>query len=390
MDYTLTEEQQMVREMVRDFADEFLAPRAHRIDMERPVPTEHVEKLSELGLLAPIIPEEYDGPGMDYLSYAIISEEVGRVDASIATTIGAHCSLCSSPILNFGTEEQKREWLPQLASGKAVGCFGLTEPMAGSDAAGIRTTAVPDGQGNYIINGNKQWITNGSFAKVCVLLASTNPKKGLMGITPFIVPANTPGFELGGIEDTMGIRGSQQAVLVFKDMKVPQEWILGGQKGIGRGFMYAMKTLDSGRIGVAAMATGMAQGAMEKALQFIKTREQFGKAIGDFQGLQWYIAEMAADVYAMRNMVYRVATEKDQHKDIATQAAMIKLFCTETAQKVIDRALQLHGGYGYCKEYDIERYYRDIRITRIYEGTNEIQKNIIARDVLKKDPRTWY
>jgi butyryl-CoA dehydrogenase len=389
MDFTLTEEQQMVRDMVREFADEFLAPRAHKIDMERPVPTEHVEKLAELGLLAPIIPEEYDGPGMDYLTYAIISEEVGRVDASIATTIGAHCSLCSSPILLFGTEEQKQEWLPKLASGEAIGSFGLTEPMAGSDAAGIRTTAEYDGNGHYIINGNKQWITNGSFADVCVVLASTNPKKGLMGITPFIVPTNTPGFELGGIEDTMGIRGSQQAVLVFKDMKVPEEWILGGKKGIGRGFMYAMKTLDAGRIGVAAMSTGMAQGAMEKAIEFIKTREQFGKNIGDFQGLQWYIAEMAADVYAMRNMVYRVAGEKDAGKDIATQAAMIKLFCTETAQRVIDKALQLHGGYGYCKEYDVERYYRDIRITRIYEGTNEIQKNIIARDVLKKDPKTW-
>jgi butyryl-CoA dehydrogenase len=327
---------------------------------------------------------------MDYLSYAIISEEVGRVDASIATTIGAHCSLCCGPILAFGTEEQKQRWLPKLAVGEAIGCFGLTEPMAGSDAAGVRTVAEPDGQGNYIINGNKQWITNGSFANVCVLMASTNLKQGLMGITAFIVPTDTPGFHVESIEDTMGIRGSQQAVLVFKDMRVPKEWILGGNKGLGRGFMYAMKTLDAGRIGVAAMATGMAQGALEKALSFIKTREQFGKSVSEFQGLQWYIAEMAADIYAMRTMVYRVAVEKDEHKDIATQAAMIKLFCTETAQRVIDRALQLHGGYGYCKEYDIELYYRDIRITRIYEGTNEIQKNIIARDVLKKDPKTWY
>ena len=389
MDFRLSDEQQMVREMVREFADEFLAPRAHMIDMERPVPREQINKLCELGMIAPIIPEEYGGAGMDYLSYAIISEEVGRVDASIATTIGAHCSLCCGPILNFGTEEQKQQWLPKLAVGEAIGCFGLTEPMAGSDAAGVRTVAEPDGHGNYIVNGNKQWITNGSFANVCVLLASTNLKQGLMGITAFIVPTDTPGFHVESIEDTMGIRGSQQAVLVFKDMKIPEEWILGGKRGLGRGFMYAMKTLDAGRIGVAAMVVGMAQGALEKALSFIKTREQFGKAIADFQGMQWYIAEMAADIYAMRTMVYRVAVEKDEHKDIATQAAMIKLFCTETAQRVIDRALQCHGGYGYCKEYDIERYYRDIRITRIYEGTNEIQKNIIARDVLKKDPRTW-
>lgn len=390
MDFTLSEEQQMVREMVREFADEWLAPRAHGMDMERVVPREHVAKLSELGLIAPIVPEEYDGPGMDYLSYAIISEEVGRVDASMATTIGAHCSLCCGPILSYATEEQKKEWLPQLASGEKVGCFGLTEPMAGSDAAGIQTVAVPDGNGHYVINGAKQWITNGSFADVIVLLASTNPKKGIMGITAFIVPTDTPGFAVGGVEDTMGIRGSQQAVLTFTDMKVPEEWILGGRRGLGRGFMLAMKTLDAGRIGVAAMVTGMAQGALEKAIQFVKEREQFGKVIKEFQGLQWYLAEMATSIYAMRNMTYRVACDKDAGRDVATQAAMIKLFCTETAQQVIDRSLQLHGGYGYCKEYDIERYYRDIRITRIYEGTNEIQKNIIARDVLKKDPRFWY
>jgi butyryl-CoA dehydrogenase len=390
MDFTLTDEQQMVREMVREFADEWLAPRAHEMDIERRIPREHVAKLSELGLIAPIIPEEYDGPGMDYMSYALISEEVGRVDASTATTIGAHCSLCCSPILNFGTDEQKQQWLPGLATGGKIGCFGLTEPMAGSDAAGIRTVAVPDGRGNYIINGAKQWITNGSFADVIVLLASTNPAKGIMGITAFIVPLDTPGFALGGIEDTMGIRGSQQAVLTFTDMKVPADWILGGKRGLGRGFTVAMKTLDAGRIGVAAMATGMAQGAMEKAIKFVKEREQFGKAIKDFQGLQWYLADMVTYIYAMRNMVYRVACDKDSGRDVAAQAAMIKLFCTETAQVVIDRALQLHGGYGYCKEYDVERYYRDIRITRIYEGTNEIQKNIIARDVLKKDPRTWY
>jgi len=390
MDFKLTEEQQMVRDMVREFADEWLAPRAYDMDQERKIPLEHVEKLSELGLIAPIIPEEYDGPGMDYLSYAIISEEVGRVDASTATTIGAHCSLCSSPILLFGTDEQKKEWLPKLATGEAYGCFGLTEPGAGSDAAGIRTTAVPDGNGNYIINGAKQWITNGSFANVIVLLANTNPKKGLMGITPFIVPMDTPGLELGAVEDTMGIRGSQQAVLNFNDMKVPEEWILGGKRGIGRGFMYAMKTLDAGRIGVAAMSCGIAQGAMEKSIEFMKTREQFGKSIKEFQGLQWYLAEMASDIYAGRNMVYRVAQEKSDGKNIATQAAMIKLWCTEMAQRVVDKALQLHGGYGYCKEYDVERYYRDIRITRIYEGTNEVQKNIIARDVLKKDPKVWY
>lgn len=390
MDFRLTEEQQMVRDMVRELADEWIGPRAHDMDMNRRPPLEHVAKLSELGLMAPIIPEEYGGPGLDALSYAIISEEVGRVCASTATTIGAHCSLCSYPIMLFGTDEQKQEWLPKLATGEAVGSFGLTEPGAGSDAAGIRTTAVPDGKGNYVINGSKQWITNGSFATVIILLANTNPAKGLMGITPFIVPYATPGFERGAVEDTMGIRGSQQAVLNFKDMVVPESAILGGKRNLGRGFMCAMKTLDSGRIGVAAMAVGMAQGAFEKAVDFVKTREQFGKSIKQFQGLQWYLAEMIADIYAGRNMVYRVAWEKTAGTDIATEAAMIKLWCTEMAQRVIDKAVQLHGGYGYCKEYDVERYYRDIRITRIYEGTNEIQKNIIARDVLKKDPRSWF
>lgn len=390
MDFKLTEEQQMIRETVREFADEFLAPRAHELETSREVPREHIAKLGELGLIAPIIPEEYGGPGLDYMSYAIISEEIGRACASTATTVGAHCSLCASPIISFGTDEQKQQWLPKMATGKAVGCFGLTEPSAGSDAAGIRTTAVPDGQGNYIINGAKQWITNGSFADVIVLLASTNPKKGIMGITPFLLPTNTPGFERGAIEDTMGIRGSQQTVLNFTDMKVPAELILGGKRGIGRGFIYAMKVLDAGRIGVAAMSVGIAQAALEKAIEFVKTREQFGHKIKDFQGLQWYLAEMATELYAARTMVYRVAVEKDSGKNIATQAAMIKLFCTEMAWRVADKAVQLHGGYGYCKDYDVERYYRDIRVTRIYEGTNEIQKNIIARDVLKQDPKVWY
>jgi len=390
MDFTLTEEQQMVREMVRDFADEFLAPRAREMEESRQVPREHIAKLSELGLIAPIVPEEYGGPGMDYLSYAIISEEVGRVCASTGTTIGAHCSLCCYPLLMFGTEEQKQYWLPKLASGEKVGCFGLTEPSAGSDAAGIRTLAEPDGKGNYIINGAKQWITNGSFADVIILLASTNPKKGIMGITPFIVPFDTPGFERGAVEATMGIRGSQQCVLNFTDVVVHEENILGGKKGVGRGFMYAMKVLDSGRIGVAAMSVGVAQGAFEKAVEYSKTREQFGKKLKDFQGLQWYMADMITEIYAGRNMVYRVAAEKSAGKEVATQAAMIKLFCTEMAQRVVDLAVQIHGGYGYCKDYDVERMYRDVRITRIYEGTNEIQKNIIARDVLKKDPKVWY
>ena len=309
-----------------------------------------------------------------------------------ATTIGAHCSAvlrrrssASAPRSRSGSG--CRSW----PRGEAIGCFGLTEPIAGSDAAGIRTTAVPDGHGNYIINGAKQWITNGSFADVIVLLASPTRRKASWASPPFLVPMDTPGFERGGVEDTMGIRGSQQAVLNFNDMKVPADWILGGKRGLGRGFMYAMKTLDAGRIGVAAMSCGMAQGAMEKAIEFVKNARAVRQ--GD-QGLPGPAVVPGRDgrptSSPMRNMVYRVAADKDAGKDVATQAAMIKLFCTETAQRVIDNALQLHGGYGYCKEYDIERYYRDIRITRIYEGTNEIQKNIIARDVLKKDPRTWY
>jgi acyl-CoA dehydrogenase len=211
-----------------------------------------------------------------------------------------------------------------------------------------------------------------------------------MGITPFLLPTDTPGFERGAIEDTMGIRGSHQTVLNFTDMKVPAELILGGKRGLGRGFIYAMKVLDAGRIGVAAMSVGIAQAALEKAIEFVKTREQFDHKIKDFQGLQWYLAEMATELYAARTMVYRVAVEKDAGKNIATQAAMIKLFCTEMAWRVADKAVQLHGGYGFCKDYDVERYYRDIRVTRIYEGTNEIQKNIIARDVLKQDPKVWY
>ncbi len=302
MDFRLTEEQQMVREMVRELADEWIGPRAHDMDMNRRPPLEHVAQAQRAGSDGADHPRGVRRPGAGRPELRHHQRRSRAASAPrTATTIGAHCSLCSYPIMLFGTPEQKQEWLPKLASGEVVGSFGLTEPDAGSDAAGIRTTAVPDGQGNYVINGSKQWITNGSFANVIILLANTNPAKGLMGITPFVVPYDTPGFERGAVEDTMGIRGSQQSVLNFKDMVVPEACILGGKRNIGRGFMCAMKTLDTGRIGVAAMAVGMAQGAFEKAVEFVKTREQFGKSIKQFQGLQWYLAEMVSDIYAGRD-----------------------------------------------------------------------------------------
>ncbi|MEP0813212.1 MAG: acyl-CoA dehydrogenase [bacterium] len=384
MDFALSEEHEMIRQMAREFAEEVLAPAAAQLEQTREFPKENLKKMAELGLLTPPIPEEYGGPGLDTISYAIIGEEVARACGSTATIMGAHCSLCSMPILMFGTEEQKKHYLPQLCSAEKIGAFGLTEPSAGSDAAGIRTRAVKDGS-DYVLNGHKQWITNGHYADVFIIMATTNPEAGLRGITPFLLERGAPGFTTGKIEETMGIRGTVQTELHFENVRIPETDILGGPKSVGRGFLMAMKTLDSGRIGVGAASVGIAQAALEAAVKYSKEREQFGSKLKDFQAIQWMIADMATELQAARLMVYYAAWAKDAHHGKCTlEAAQAKLYASEVCGKVTDLALQIHGGYGYTKDFPLERYYRDARIKRIYEGTNEIQRMVIAHEVLRK------
>jgi alkylation response protein AidB-like acyl-CoA dehydrogenase len=384
MDFMLSEDHQMVKDMAREFAEEVLAPQAAELERTRAFPQATLKKMAELGLLTPPIPEEYGGPGLDTLSYALIGEQIARACGSTATILGAHCSLCCMPILLFGTDEQKKKYLPQLTSGDKIGAFGLTEPSAGSDAAGIRTKAEPDGD-FYVINGHKQWITNGHYAGIFILMATTNPKAGLRGITGFIVDRDTPGFTTGKIEETMGIRGTVQTELHFENVRVPKENILGGERGLGKGFLMAMKTLDSGRIGVAAASIGIAQAALEAAVKYSKERVQFEKALKDFQAIQFMIADMATELQAARLMTYYAAWTKDaNHGKCTLEAAQAKLYASEVVGRVTDLALQIHGGYGYTKDFPLERYYRDARIKRIYEGTNEIQRMVIAHEVLRK------
>lgn len=383
MNFELTEEQQMVRDAVREFAEAELWPRAAELDESREFPWETVRKMGELGFLAAPIPEEYGGAGMDSITYLIIGMEVSRCCAAHATILGAHCSLTMMPLLEYGTEEQKKKYLPKLTSGEWLGAFSLTEPDAGSDASNLQTIAVKDGE-HYVINGKKMWCTNGNEAGMIILLANTNPRAGLRGITPFIVEKGTPGFNPGHIENTMGIRGSHQAELNIENLRVHESQILGGPRNIGRGFSIAMKTLDGGRVGVAGASIGIAQMALELAVKYAKQRVQFGQPIGNFQAVQMMIADMATEIEAARYLSFYAAWLKDQHKPVTAEAAMAKLFASEVAWKATDLSLQVHGGYGYSKEYPIERLMRDARIKRIYEGTNEIQRMVIAREVLRR------
>ncbi len=383
MNFELNENQTMIKESIRKFCEAELIPKAAELDRTREFPWDTVRKMGELGFLAPIVPESFGGAGMDTISYTIVGEEVARACASHATIMGAHCSLCCMPILNFGTEEQKAKYLPKLARGEWVGAFSLTEPQAGSDASNIQTVAQKK-NGYYVINGKKQWCTNGAEAKVIILFASTNPEAGLRGITPFIIDGGTEGLSIGKIEDTLGIRGSHQTELCFEDMEVPEENVLGGEKNIGRGFQVAMKTLDGGRIGMASASLGIAQAALEVAVKYANQREQFGKKIGEFQAIQWMIADMATELEAARHLTYYAAWLKDTGKPHTCEAAMAKMFASEVCWRVCDKALQIHGGYGYSKEYPLERYLRDARIKRIYEGTNEIQRLVISREVLRR------
>jgi butyryl-CoA dehydrogenase len=380
MKIELSEEQKLLRESVRRFAEEVVAPRAKEIDESGEFPRSFFDQAAELGLAGVAVPEEYGGAGMDTIAYCLIIEEISRVCATSGVILSVNNSLVCDPLLKFGTEEQKKEFLTPLAAGQKLGCFALTEPGAGSDPAGLRTTAQRDGD-DYILNGNKVFITNGTDADVALVFASIDLAKKHKGITCFIVPADTKGYSHGTHEFKLGVNASGTTELAFDNMRIPARYRLGGD---GEGFKVAMATLDGGRIGIAAQAVGIAQGAFEEALKYSQQREQFGQHLSDFQAIQFYLADMSTEIDAARLMTWKAAWTKDQKKRYTLEAAQAKLYASEMAQRVTNKALQIHGGYGYTKEYNVERYFRDARITEIYEGTSEVQKMVIADWVLNK------
>ncbi|SFR02143.1 acyl-CoA dehydrogenase [Desulfoscipio geothermicus] len=379
MEFKLTEEQEMIRKTVRDFAENEVAPKAGPMDEAEEYDYKLWNDMAEMGLTGIPFPEEYGGAGMDNLSYAIAVEELSRVCASTGVLISAHTSLCSWPIYAFGTEEQKQKFLTPLASGEKIGALGLTEPSAGSDAGAVKTTAVLDGD-EYVLNGSKIFITNGEKADIYVVIASTDKSKGHKGTAAFIVEKGTPGFTFGKKEHKMGIRASATYELVFENCRIPKENMLGED---GKGFKIALMTLDGGRIGIAAQALGIAQGAFDEAVKYSKVREQFNKPISSFQGIQWMLADMATRIDAARLLVYRAAYLKDNGLPYSKESAMAKLYASECAMWVTTKAVQIFGGYGYTREYPVERMMRDAKITEIYEGTSEVQRIVIAANILK-------
>jgi butyryl-CoA dehydrogenase len=377
MDFKLSREQKMLRQMYRDFAQNEIKPIAAEIDEEERFPWETVKKMGELGMMGVYFPKEYGGAGADVLSYAMCVEEIGKVCGSTAIVVSSHTSLCCAPIFEFGTEEQKRKYLPDLLRGNKVGAFGLTEPSAGTDASGVQTTAVLDGD-HYVLNGSKIFITNGGAAQVYVIFAMTDRSQGIRGISAFIVERDFPGFSVGREEKKMGIRGSSTTELVMEDCIVPKENLLGKE---GQGYKIALHTLDGGRIGVAAQALGIGEGAIDEGLQYVQERIQFGKRISQFQWTQFQLADMATKMQAAQYLVYASACAKQDGIDYSQQAAMAKLFASEAASDVTRRVVQLFGGYGFTREYPVERMMRDAKITEIYEGTSEAQRMVIARNL---------
>lgn len=377
--FDLTEEQKMLQKVIREFADEVVAPGAIERDQTHTFPLEIFAKLSEMGLMGLPFPEEYGGADADAISFAIVTEELSRACASTGITYSAHISLGGSPIHLFGTKAQKEQYLVPICKGESFGAFGLTEPNAGSDAGGTETKAVSK-NGKFIINGSKIFITNASFAKFLTITAVTGMKNDKKEISAIIVPTNHPGFSIKVIQDKMGLHASNTTELHFDNVEVPEENLLGKR---GKGFQQFLQVLDEGRIGIAAMAVGIAQGAFEKALQYAKTRKQFGKTISEFQAIQFKLADMATKIEVARNMVYKAAWLKDQGRPFTKEASIAKYFASEIAVEVCDEAIQVFGGYGYMKQYEVERYLRDAKLLEIGEGTSEIQKIIIAKHILK-------
>ena len=380
MKFELSEEQQQIKMSVREFAEAEIGPHVMEWDEAQHFPIELKPKLAELGLMGVIFPENYGGAGMGYVEYASIIEELSRVDGSIGISVAAHNSLCSNHIYEFGTEEQKQKYLVPLARGEHLGAWGLTEPSAGSDASGTRSTAVRQ-EGGWLVNGSKNFITHAIHADTCVAVASTDRAKDSRGITAFIFEKGMKGFSPSKKENKLGLRASETASVVFEDCYVPDANRLGNE---GEGFVNAMQILDGGRISIAALAVGIAQGAYESALRYAKEREQFGKPISEFQAIQFKLANMATRIDAARLLMYRAASLKDQKRKVTKESSMAKLFASEMSVYVCEEAIQIHGGYGYTKDYPAEKYWRDSKLCTIGEGTSEIQRMIIAREILRR------
>lgn len=376
MNLRFTEEQEMMRKMVRDFAQTEIAPFVEKME-EGEFPREILRKMGELGLMGIPVPEEYGGSEMDFISYIIAIHEISRVSATVGVILSVHTSVGTNPILYFGTEEQKKKYVPKLAAGEYLGAFCLTEPSAGSDAASLKTRAVKK-DGHYVLNGSKVFITNGGEADVYIVFASTNPEAGPKGVSAFIVEKDTPGFIVGKDEHKMGLYGSRTVQLTFEDLKIPEENLLGQE---GEGFKIAMSNLDSGRIGIAAQALGIAEAALEAATDYAKERVQFGKPIAAQQGVGFKLADMATSVEAAKLLIYRAAQLRSEGQKCGLEASMAKLFTSRTAVEVTTEAIQVFGGYGYTKDYPVERYFRDAKVTEIYEGTSEIQKIVISKQL---------
>lgn len=380
MDFSLSKKEILFQQMLMEFAEKEVKPLAAEVDELERFPMETVQKMGELGIMGIPFSTEYGGAGGNNILYSMAVEELSRVCATTGVIVSAHTSLCTAPIYEFGTFEQREQYLPNLTSGKWIGAFGLTEPNAGTDASAQQTTAVLDGD-NYILNGSKIFITNAAYAHVYIVMAMTDKSKGTKGISAFIVEKDFPGFSIGKKEKKMGIRGSATCELIFENCVVPKENLLGKE---GQGFGIAMRTLDGGRIGIASQALGIAQGAMDETVKYVKERKQFGKALGQFQNTQFQLADLQTKIEASRLLVRSAAYKKDQKLPYTVDAAYAKLFAAETAMEVTNKAIQFHGGYGYTREYPVERMMRDAKITEIYEGTSEVQRMVISANLLKK------
>jgi|SRR6185437_14070960 len=380
MDFELNDEQRELQRTVREFAAREIAPHVMEWDEGQLWPGDVLRQIGQMGLLGVLVPAEYGGSGMGYVEYVLAVSELSRVDGSIGLIVAAHNSLCTNHIYKFGSEAQKRKYLPKLASGEWIGCWSLTEPQAGSDAGGTRTTAARDGKG-WVLNGSKTFTTNGNHAQVCVAMAVTDKSQGKHGISAFVVERGTPGFRPGKKENKLGMRASDTSEMIFEDCKVGAESLLGGE---GDGFVDALQVLDGGRISIAALGLGMAQGAFDAARRYAAERKQFGKAIGEFQAIQWKLADMATEIEAARLLTLSAAWQKDQGRTVTQASAMAKLYAGEVAVRAANECVQIHGGYGFIKDFPAEKFYRDAKLCTIGEGTSEIQRLVIARELANR------
>lgn len=382
MDFELTEEQRMVRDTTRGYAEKELKPIASRLDHDGVYPEEQLEKLGAMGLMGVFVPEQFGGSGLDRVAYVAALEEISKVWASLGVIMSVNNSLVCGPLVRFGTEAQKKRYLPRVASGEWLGCYALTEASAGSDAGSIQTQAKRAGE-DYVLNGSKVFTTNGSRANLAIVYAVTDPSSGKNGISAFLVERQTSGYVVDKIEDKLGLNSSETAALRFENCRVPRENLLGHE---GEGLRIALETLDGGRIGIAAQALGIAQACLEESLSYSQERKQFGEPIANFQAIQWMLADMATEIDAARLLTFRAASLQQQGKNVTREAAMAKLFASESSNRAAYKAVQIFGGYGYIKDFPVERFFRDARVTTLYEGTSEIQRLIIARQLLREMP----